>query len=102
MPIPGTERRWAADLVLVAVGFAGAERSLPERLGAALTPRGTVATDAGYRTAAEGVFAAGDARRGASLVVWAIAEGREAARAVDHHLTGFIALPTKGDGDLVV
>ena len=56
--------------------------------------------DANYMTSVPGIFSAGDMRRGQSLVVWAISEGREAARAVDAYLSGFIALPTKGEGDL--
>ena len=81
-PIPGTERHWPADLVLLAAGYVGAEPDALAGLGVALTPRGTVATH-GYATDADGVFAAGDCRRGQSLVVWAIREGRDAADAVD-------------------
>lgn len=97
----GSARVWPADLVLLAVGYTGPEPGgLLDRLGVALDGRGAVATDDHYATNVPGVFAAGDARRGQSLVVWAISEGREAARAVDHALTGFISLPTKGAGDL--
>ena len=100
LPVPDSERRWKADLVLIAIGYTGPEGGLMGQLGVDCTPRGSVATDGTYQTSIPGVFAAGDARRGQSLVVWAISEGREAARAVDQYLTGFIALPTKGAGDL--
>ncbi len=84
---PGTERQVRADLVLLALGFTGPERSLPEQLGCRLDARGNIATGADRMTSVPGVFAAGDCSRGQSLVVWAIREGREAARAVDLFLT---------------
>jgi glutamate synthase (NADPH/NADH) small chain len=88
-PVPGTEFTLDADLVLLAMGFTGPVRNgLIEQLGCKLDLRGNVATDENYSTSVPGVFAAGDMRRGQSLVVWAIAEGRKAARAVDLHLTG--------------
>ncbi|MGB3545053.1 glutamate synthase subunit beta [Rubrivirga sp.] len=95
-----TDRMWGADLVVIAIGYAGPEtEALTEQTGVTLDSRGWVsATD--YATAADGVFVAGDAQRGASLVVWAISDGREAARAVDLTLEGETSLPTKGDGDL--
>ena len=80
---PGTERQVRADLVLLALGFVGPERSLPEQLGCRLDAQGTIATGSDRMTSVPGVFAAGDCSRGQSLVVWAIREGREAARAVD-------------------
>jgi glutamate synthase (NADPH) small chain len=83
---PGTERMVKADLVLLALGFLGPERSLPEQLGCELDARGTILTDKSKRTSVPGVFAAGDCARGQSLVVWAIAEGRAAARGVDAYL----------------
>lgn len=83
---PGTERIVKADLVLLALGFMGPERSLPEQLGCELDARGTIVTDDNKLTSAPGVFAAGDCARGQSLVVWAIAEGRAAARGVDLYL----------------
>ena len=99
--LEGTERTWPADLVVMAIGYTGPETEhVVTQTEVALDPRGRVATGDDYATAAEGVFAAGDARRGASLVVWAISEGREAARAVDVYLQGTSALPTKGGGDL--
>jgi glutamate synthase (NADPH/NADH) small chain len=76
-----------ADLVLLAIGFAGPVRSdLLHGLGVARNAEGLVSTDATHRTNVPGVFAAGDARRGASLVVWAIREGRDAAQAIDQEL----------------
>ncbi|MEU9557766.1 glutamate synthase subunit beta [Streptomyces fumanus] len=89
-PLPGTERTLPADLVLLALGFSGPDRAdgLTGQLGVELEPRGTIARDAGFATNVPGVFAAGDAARGQSLIVWAIAEGRAVAAAVDGHLTG--------------
>ena len=86
--IPGSEFVMDVDLVLLAMGFLGPVRQgMLERLGVELDNRGNVATTS-YMTSVEGVFAAGDMRRGQSLVVWAIAEGRKAAAAVDAYLTG--------------
>jgi glutamate synthase (NADPH/NADH) small chain len=83
----GTERTWPADLVLLALGFLGPERGgMLEELGVLLDERGNVATDGEGRTNVPGVFAAGDMRRGQSLVVWAIAEGRRAAEGVERYL----------------
>ncbi|WP_413104838.1 glutamate synthase subunit beta [Streptomyces sp. Inha503] len=92
---PGTERVLRADLVLLALGFRGPERDgeLLDQLGLELDERGTVARDASFATGAEGVFVAGDAGRGQSLIVWAIAEGRSAAAAVDRYLAGSTTLP---------
>ena len=88
--IPGTEHSMPADLVLFAMGFTGpVKNGLLEQLDVDLSLRGNVAAgDDDYLTSVPGVFAAGDARRGQSLVVWAIAEGRKAARAIDKHLMG--------------
>lgn len=91
--VPGTEHVLAADLVFLAMGFTGPERDLALELGLALSPRGTVETDDTWRTAREGVFACGDAARGQSLIVWAIAEGRSCAAAVDAYLMGSTELP---------
>jgi glutamate synthase (NADPH/NADH) small chain len=86
-PIPGGDFTMEADLVLVAMGFLGPVRNgMIEQLGVALDQRGNVATDHSYMSSVPGVFAAGDMRRGQSLVVWAIAEGRKAAAAVDAYL----------------
>jgi glutamate synthase (NADPH) small chain len=89
----GTEFELDADLVLLAMGFTGPVRQglverLVEQLGVEVNVRGNVATDDNYQTSIPNVFAAGDLRRGQSLVVWAIAEGRKAARAIDLHLMG--------------
>jgi glutamate synthase (NADPH/NADH) small chain len=94
-PVAGTEREIPAQLVLLAMGFTGPERSgLVEQLGVDLDERGNVARDASYATRVDGVFVAGDAGRGQSLIVWAIAEGRAAAAAVDRYLTGETSLPS--------
>ncbi len=93
--IEGTEREIPAELVLFAMGFLGPEKpGLVEQLGVDLDERGNVARDKGYQTSVPGVFAAGDAGRGQSLIVWAIAEGRAAAAAVDEYLTGSTTLPS--------
>jgi len=94
-PVPGTEREIPADLVLLAMGFVGPERSpLLEQLGVELDARGIVARDHAYATNVDGVFVAGDAGRGQSLIVWAIAEGRACAAYVDGFLTGSTQLPS--------
>jgi len=86
-PIPGTEFTMEADLVLIAMGFVGPTRNgMIEQLGVKLDSRGNVATDSNHMSSAPGVFAAGDMRRGQSLVVWAIAEGRKTAASVDVYL----------------
>jgi glutamate synthase (NADPH/NADH) small chain len=93
-PVPGTEREIPAQLVLLAMGFLGPEpEGLLAQLGVELDPRGNVARDGGYASSVPGVFVAGDAGRGQSLIVWAIAEGRAAAAAVDRFLTGGTTLP---------
>jgi glutamate synthase (NADPH/NADH) small chain len=87
--VPGTERDLPSDLVLLAMGFTGAERpGLLDGLGVDYDQRGNVARDNEYATSVPGVFAAGDMGRGQSLIVWAIAEGRSAAAAVDRYLSG--------------
>jgi glutamate synthase (NADPH) small chain len=86
--VPGSEFTIKADLVLLAMGFLGPVKSgLLEQLHVNLDARGNVATDANHMSSVEGVFAAGDMRRGQSLVVWAIAEGRKAARGINQYLT---------------
>jgi glutamate synthase (NADPH/NADH) small chain len=93
-PIPGTEQEFPADLVLLAMGFTGPVKpGLLSDLGVELDNRGNVKADDHYMTSVEGVFAAGDMRRGQSLVVWAIAEGRKAARGIDTWLMGESKLP---------
>ncbi len=91
----GSEREIPAELVLFAMGFTGPERDgLVDDLGVDLDERGNVVRDDAYATSVPGVFVAGDAGRGQSLIVWAIAEGRAAAAAVDTHLTGTTTLPS--------
>jgi len=92
--IPGTEEEWKADLVLLAMGFLGPEETLVPQLGLETDPRSNFKAEFGqYATSVEGVFAAGDCRRGQSLVVWAIREGRDAAREIDRYLMGRTMLP---------
>jgi glutamate synthase (NADPH) small chain len=93
-PVAGSEFEIRADLVLLAMGFTGPEKSaMLGDLGVALTDRGNVARDAAWMTNVPGVFTAGDMQRGQSLIVWAIAEGRSAARAIDQYLMGESQLP---------
>jgi glutamate synthase (NADPH) small chain len=93
-PMPGSEFEIQADLVLLAMGFLGPERgALVNDLGLKMTERGNVWRDDRWMTSVPGVFAAGDMQRGQSLIVWAIAEGRSAARGVDRYLMGESALP---------
>ncbi len=99
--IPETEHEWQAELVLLALGFVGPERKgAIESLGVELDRFGNIKTDHRYSTSVPGIFSAGDMRRGQSLIVWAISEGREAARSVDEYLMGSSLLPTKGPYDL--
>ncbi len=93
-PQNGTEFELDVDLVLLAMGFTGPVRQgLVDELGVALDTRGNVQADSNYMTSIPGIFAAGDIRRGQSLVVWAIAEGRKAARGIDEFLMGSSRLP---------
>ena len=92
--IPGTEKVYPADLVLLAMGFVGPERKgLLEQLGVEYDRMGNVKADADKRTSVDKVFTAGDMTRGQSLIVWAIAEGRHAAHAIDEFLMGHSDLP---------
>ena len=89
-PVPGTEEVLDCELLLIAAGFLGAQDYVPEAFGVELTPRSCVKTEPGrYATNIPGVFTAGDMHRGQSLVVWAIREGREAARETDCFLMGY-------------
>lgn len=93
-PVTGTEFTLEADLVLLAMGFNGPTKSgLLDELGVALDVRSNVSTDKEYMSSVPGIFSAGDMRRGQSLVVWAISEGRKAARSVDKYLMGVTTLP---------
>jgi len=94
-PVPGSEREIPAQLVLLAMGFTGPEQGpLLEQFGVGVTPRGAISRTDDFATEVPGVFVAGDAGRGQSLIVWAIAEGRAAAAAVDEYLSGSTALPS--------
>jgi len=100
-PVPGTEFALETDLVLLAMGFVGPVRNgMIEQLGVTLDARGNVATDQNNMSSVPGVFAAGDMRRGQSLVVWAIAEGRKTAASVDAYLrmNGARDVPARPDG----
>ena len=93
-PKPGTEQEIPADLVLLALGFTGAQAdTLAEQSEVQISSSGAISRSEDYQTSAEGVFTVGDAGRGASLVVWAIAEGRAAAAKVDEYLEGSTRLP---------
>jgi glutamate synthase (NADPH/NADH) small chain len=91
--VPGSEFTLECELVLLAMGFTGPERSAIDQLGVKLTDRGTVSRDDTWMTNVPGVFTAGDMQRGQSLIVWAIAEGRSCARGVDEFLMGSSELP---------
>ena len=94
--VPGSEGKLDADLVLIAAGFLGAEKYVADAFSVALNERTNIATEAGkYHTNVKKVFTAGDMHRGQSLVVWAIREGREAAREVDESLLGYSGLPVQ-------
>jgi NAD(P)H-dependent glutamate synthase small subunit len=94
---PGSEKTWQADLILLAMGFLGPEHAISEKLGMELDPRTNYkALHGKFATSIPGVFAAGDCRRGQSLVVWAINEGRGAARAIDEYLMGYSMLAAPG------
>ncbi|MFM7030546.1 MAG: glutamate synthase subunit beta [Micrococcales bacterium] len=94
LPKAGTERIVPADLVLLALGFTGVEsQTVISQMGTSIDNRGNVSRDAKYATNVDGVFVAGDAGRGQSLIVWAIAEGRAAAAAIDEYLEGTTELP---------
>jgi glutamate synthase (NADPH) small chain len=95
----GSEKIWPCELALLALGFTGPEKTLSKQLGIEIDVKNNYkATN--YQTNIPNIFTAGDMRRGQSLVVWAISEGREAAREVDKFLMGYTNLPTKGIGEL--
>ena len=92
--VPGSEKTYQCQMVLLAMGFLGPEKYVLDQLELEKDPRGNIKTPGGqYSTNIPGVFAAGDCRRGQSLVVWAIREGREAAREIDRYLMGTSSLP---------
>jgi glutamate synthase (NADPH/NADH) small chain len=96
--VPGSERLLPADLVLLAIGFEGTEEGpLLDQLGLSRSRRGGLDCDPDWQTGAPGVFVAGDMHRGASLIVWAIAEGRAAAAAIHGYLGGAGDLPSPVD-----
>ena len=99
--IEDTEKEWKCDLALLALGFTGSETTLAEQFGLEMDFRTNIqATTKDYATNVPGIFAAGDMRRGQSLIVWAISEGRQAAHHVDAYLMGESHLPLKDDSDL--
>lgn len=95
----GSEKIWPCELALLALGFTGPEKTLSEQLGLEIDHKNNYKAN-NYQTNKPNIFTAGDMRRGQSLIVWAISEGREAARVVDLYLMGSTNLPTKGNGDL--
>ncbi len=98
---PGSEKEWPCDMVLLAMGFTGSSPQLADALNLKLNENHNyAATELDYQINAAGVFAAGDCRRGQSLIVWAISEGREMAYHIDQFLMGESQLPLKGSGDL--
>ena len=97
---PNSDKIWPCDLALLALGFTGPEATLSEQLGLELDHRSNYKAS-NYQTNIPHIFTAGDMRRGQSLIVWAISEGREAAREIDLFLMGESNLPTKGNGDLI-
>ena len=94
-----SEKIWPCDLALLALGFTGPEKTLSKQLGIEIDNLNNYKARK-YQTNVPHIFTAGDMRRGQSLIVWAISEGREAAREVDLYLMGYTNLPTKGNGDL--
>jgi len=99
--IEGTEKEWPCELALLAMGFTGSEMTIAGQLGLEADPRTNIkASIKDYMTNVSGVFVAGDQRRGQSLIVWAISEGRQAAYHIDTYLMGNSNLPLKGEGDL--
>ncbi|HEA22659.1 hypothetical protein LCGC14_1689410 [marine sediment metagenome] len=99
--VEGTDKEWKCEMALLALGFTGSETTIADQLGIQADARTNIkATETNYMTNVPGIFAAGDQRRGQSLIVWAISEGRQAAYHVDTYLMGESELPLKGEGDL--
>ncbi|NQW37370.1 MAG: glutamate synthase subunit beta [Flavobacteriales bacterium] len=96
----GSEKIWPCDLALLALGFVGPDQTIASQLGLETDERTNYKAN-NYQTNIPNIFTAGDMRRGQSLIVWAISEGREAAREVDMYLMGETNLPTKGEGDIL-
>ena len=100
--IPKSEKEWPCELVLLALGFTGPEKSLPEQFGVNLNKKNNIFSNNNYQTNKSNIFVAGDCRRGQSLIVWAISEGREAAYHIDTFLMGKSNLSQKNiSGDLI-
>mgnify|MGYP001413287672 FL=1 len=99
--IPGSTKTWDCDLVILALGFTGPETDLPNKFNLEINKRGNINSNSKYQTKRDNIFTAGDCRRGQSLIVWAISEGREAAHHIDKFLMGSSNLPQKSSlGDL--
>ena len=99
--IPKSEKNWDCDLVILALGFTGPDNDLPKKLNIDLNKRGNISSNSNYQTKKNNIFTAGDCRRGQSLIVWAISEGREASYHIDKYLMGSSNLPRKDSfGDL--
>jgi glutamate synthase (NADPH) small chain len=96
----GSEKIWPCNLALLALGFTGPEQTLAQQLGLETDEHTNYKAD-NYQTNISNIFTAGDMHRGQSLIVWAISEGREAAKSVDEYLMGSSNLPTKGEGDML-
>ena len=99
--IPGSTKTWDCNLVILALGFTGPETDLPNKFNLEINKRGNISSNSNYQTKRNNIFTAGDCRRGQSLIVWAISEGREAAHHIDKFLMGSSNLPQKSSlGDL--
>ena len=99
--IPNSKKIWDCDLVILALGFTGPEKKLPKELDVMLDKKGNISANSNYQTKKNNIFTAGDCRRGQSLIVWAISEGREASYHLDKYLMGSSNLPRKNTfGDL--
>ena len=99
--IPSSTKTWDCDLVILALGFTGPETDLPNKFNLEINKRGNINSNSNYQTKRDNIFTAGDCRRGQSLIVWAISEGREAAHHIDKFLMGSSNLPQKSSlGDL--
>ena len=100
--IPKSEKEWPCEMALLALGFTGPEKSLPEKFGLNLNEKNNIISNNKYQTNKSNIFVAGDCRRGQSLIVWAISEGREAAYHIDKFLMGKSNLSQKNiSGDLI-